>query len=92
MLLPYREGKTASSVTAIGSPACTVNVVCDSFGFFCLKILKKTSTLAQAVKTGRLRREYWGTKEGSFWVPDSSGLCAGTAWWLGVLYRSEAAS
>ena len=40
-LLPYREGKAASSVTAIGSPACTASLVCDSFGFFCLKILKK---------------------------------------------------
>lgn len=63
MLLPYREGKAASSVTAIGAPACTVDVLCESFSFFCLKILKKTLTLAQVSRVGCLRREYLETKE-----------------------------
>jgi hypothetical protein len=43
VLLPYWEGKAASSVTVIGSPACTVILYCEKIGFFCLKILKKNA-------------------------------------------------
>jgi hypothetical protein len=47
-LLPYREGKAASSFTAIGSPACTVFKQCDSKGFFVLKILKEKLSMPSA--------------------------------------------
>jgi hypothetical protein len=37
-LLPYREGKAASTFTVIGSSACSAFEVCDSNGFNVLKI------------------------------------------------------
>jgi hypothetical protein len=47
-LLPYREGKAASTFTAIGSSACTVGLVCDSFSFFCLNIIKEKVSMPSA--------------------------------------------
>lgn len=42
-LLPYKEGKAASSFTVIGSPACTVFRKYAPIRFFVLKILNKFS-------------------------------------------------
>ena len=60
VLLPYREGKAASSFMAIGSPACTVSKQCDSKGFFVLKILKEKISMPSARVFGEQRNgEAW---------------------------------
>ncbi|WP_069298850.1 hypothetical protein [Neptunicoccus sediminis] len=62
-LLPYREGKAASTFTAIGSPACTAESFCDRNGFNVLKILKENfaglgrRTPPAGVFGGTLKRE-----------------------------------
>jgi hypothetical protein len=58
-LLPYREGKAASTFTAIGSSACTAESECASNSFNVLKIPKnlysKFSVPPAAVFAGTLK-------------------------------------
>ena len=62
MLLPYREGKAASTFTAIGAPACTAFKLCGPNSFNVLNILKKLPTTRAGLTGGAPPAGvFWGT-------------------------------